>query len=166
MQTDLVFKTGWAKRALGWFVFLGAGAALIAMIYGLATNLETQTSADLWSGVVIGVFVIGLMVLGIAVQYTHWSIEGETVVFRTLFKSRTIPVSDLAGFGQLIIVVSVFPLAHLDLYDRDLNLVARLPVGAKDWPRAEAWFASRLRPVVNDGSAALPKLRFADTPKR
>lgn len=164
MQSDLVFRTGVAKRTLGWVVCLGAGVALVAMIYGVSIHLETQTSADLWSGLVIGVFLIGLMVLGIALQHTRWSIEGETVVFRTLFKSRTIPVSELAGFGTLFIVVAVFPLAHLDLYDCDLNLVARLPVGLKDRPRAEAWFASRLRPVVNDGSAALPRLRFADAP--
>jgi hypothetical protein len=165
MQNGLVFKTGVAKRALGGFVCLGAAAALVAMIYGTFTHLETQTSADLWSGVVIGAFLIGLMVLGAAIQFTRWSIEGETVVFRTLFKRRTIPVSDLAGFGQLIIVASVVPLVHLDLYDSDLKLVVRLPVQAKDWPRAEAWFASRLHPVVNDGSAALPRLRFADTPR-
>lgn len=165
MQNDLVFRTGWAKRTLGWFVCLGAAVALTALIYGVFTNLETQTSADLWSGVVIGAFLVGLMLLGMSIQFTRWSIEGESVVFRHLFRSRTIPVSGLAGYGKLIILVSAAPLAHLDLYDRDLKLVARLPVGLKDQARAEAWFAERLRPVVNDGSAALPRLRFADTPR-
>ena len=165
MQNELVFRTGAAKRTLGWFVFLGTAVGLAAMIYGLVTHLDTQTSADLWSGLVIGVFLVGLMWLGMSIQRQRWSIEGETIVFHHLFGRRTIPVSGLAGYGKLVIIVAAAPLAHLDLYDHDLNRVVRLPVGLNDQARAEAWFAERLRPVVNDGSAALPRLRFADTPK-
>jgi apolipoprotein N-acyltransferase len=165
MQNELVFKTGLAKRTLGWLVCLGAAVALAAMIYGLFTHLDTQTPADLWSGLAIGVFLAGLMALGISIQNMRWSIEGETVVFHHLFGRRTIPVSGLAGYGKLVIVVSAAPLAHLDLYDRDLKRVVRLPVDLNDQAKAEAWFAERLRPVVNDGSAALPRLRFADTSK-
>ena len=165
MQNELVFRTGAAKRTLGWFVFLGAAIGLAAMIYGLVTHLDTQTSADLWSGLVIGVFLVGLMWLGMSIQRLRWSIEGETVVFHHLFGRRTIPVSGLAGYGKLVIVVSAASLAHLDLYDRDLKRVVRLPVGLNDQAKAEAWFAERLRPVVNDGSAALPRLRFADRPR-
>lgn len=135
------------------------------MMYGIYAHRETQTSADLWSGIIIGVFLIGLVVAGIAIQYVRWSIERETIVLHRLFKNRTFPISELAGFGQLIIVFSLIPFVYADIYDRELNLIARLPVGHKDWPKAEAWLAGRLRYVVNDGSAALPKLRFADTPK-
>jgi hypothetical protein len=165
MQNDLVFKTGLAKRTLGWFVCLAAAGALVAMIYAIYTHRETQTSADLWSGVVIGAFLIGLMVAGIAIQYVRWSIEGETIIYHRLFKNKTIPISELAGFGKLIFIVTIIPFAHLDLYDRELKHIARLPVSFKDWPKVEAWCAGRLRYVVNDGSAALPKRRFADTPK-
>ncbi|ATY33901.1 hypothetical protein CVN68_19685 [Sphingomonas psychrotolerans] len=105
------------------------------------------------------------MVFGIAMQYVRWSIEGENIVYHRLFKRKSIPISDLAGFGQIIISVMVIPFQHLDLYDHKLNHIARLPVSLKDWPKAEAWFAERLRYVVNDGSHILPKLRFADTPK-
>lgn len=165
MQNDLVFKTGLAKRTLGWLVCLGAAGALIAMIYAIYTHRETQTSADLWSGVAIGVFLIGLMVTGIAIQYVRWSIEGENIISHGLFKNKAIPISELGGFGQIIIIVVAIPFQHVDLYDRQLNLIARLPVSLKDWPKAEAWFAGRLRYVVNDGSHVLPKRRFADTPK-
>jgi hypothetical protein len=134
-------------------------------MYGISTHRETQTSADLWSGVVIGVFLIGLMVAGIAIQYVRWSVEGDSIIFHGLFKNKTIPISKLAGFGQIIIIVSVIPFVHVDLYDHELNLITRLPVSHKDWPKAEAWLAARLRYVVNDGSAVLPKRRFADTPK-
>jgi hypothetical protein len=165
MQNDLVFKTGLAKRALGWFVCLGAAGALVAMMVAIYTHPENQTSEELWSGLIIGVFLIGLMVTGIAIQYVRWSIERQTIVFHGLFKNKTFPISELAGFGQVIIVFSLIPFVYADLYDRELKLIARLPVSHKDWPKAEAWLAGRLRYVVNDGSAVLPKLRFADTPK-
>ncbi|MER8982402.1 MULTISPECIES: hypothetical protein [unclassified Mesorhizobium] len=166
MQNDFVFKTGSAKRTLGWLVCLGAAGALAAMIYGIFTHPEAQTPAELWSGVVIGVFLVGLMVAGIAVQYARWSIEGENIIYRRLFRNKTIPLSELAGFGQVIVVVVVIPFVHVDLYDRELKLIARLPVSLKDWPEAEARLAARLRYVVNDGSPALPKRRFVDTPKK
>jgi len=166
MQNDLVFRAGTAKRTLGWLVVLGAAGALAAMIYMIFTHPEVQTPTELWSAAAIGAFLVGLMVAGVAIQYRHWSIEGETIVFRHLFKRKTIPVSELSGFGKMMIVVVVAPFAHVDLYSRELKLVARLPISFKDWPIAEAWLASRLRYVVNDGSPALPKHRFADTPRR
>jgi uncharacterized membrane protein YidH (DUF202 family) len=165
MRNDLVFKTGFAKRALGWLVCLGAAGALIAMTYAIYTHPENQTPDELWSAVAIGVFLIGLMVLGIAMQYVRWSIEGETIIYHRLFKNKTIPISGLAGFGQMIVSVMIMPFQHVDLYDHELNHVARLPVSFKDWPKAEAWLAGRLRYVVNDGSHISPKYRFADTPK-
>lgn len=165
MRNDLVFKTGSAKRALGWLVCLGAAAALVAIIYGILTHPEAQTPSELGSGAVIGIFLVGLMAFGIAIQYVRWSIDGESIAYRHIFGRKTIPVSKLAGFGQIIIVFTVIPFVYVDLYDRELNLIARLPVNHKDWPKAEAWFAARFRYVVNDGSAALPKRRFADTPK-
>ncbi len=165
MRNDLVFKTGFAKRALGWFVCLGAAGALIAMTYAIYTHPENQTPDELWSAVAIGVFLIGLMILGIAMQYVRWSIEGENIIYHRLFKNKTIPISGLAGFGQMIVSVMVMPFQHVDLYDHELNHVARLPVSFKDWPKAEAWLAGRLRYVVNDGSHILPKYRFADTLK-
>jgi hypothetical protein len=105
------------------------------------------------------------MVAGIAIQHVSWSIQGDTISYRRLFKPQTIPVSELAGFGQTIIVTGLIPSVHADLYDRELKHMARLPVSLKDWPRAEAFLAARLRYVVNDGSPILPKYRFADTPR-
>ncbi|QNA83509.1 hypothetical protein G4G27_05430 [Sphingomonas sp. So64.6b] len=165
MKNDLVFKTGLVKRALGWLVCLGAVVALVAIIYGIFTHPESQTPSELSSGAVIGVFLVGLAWAGIAIQNMRWSIEGENIIYHGLFKNRTIPLSKLAGFGQLTVIVMAFPFQHVDFYDRQLAHVARLPVSLKDWPKAEAWLAARLRYVVNDGSHILPKLRFADTPK-
>jgi hypothetical protein len=165
MNSELIFKAGPAKRILGLLVFLAAAVALVAMIYGIITHPEAQTSAELWSGVAIGVFLLGLMVAGIAIQYVSWSTQGDTISYRRLFKSKTIRVSELAGFGQIIVVTGVIPSVHADLYDHDLKPMARLPVSLKDWPKAEAWLAARLRYVVNDGSPILPKYRFADTPR-
>lgn len=165
MQNDLVFKTGLAKRALGWLVCLGAVVALVAIIYSIFTHPEAQTPSELSSGAVIGVFLIGLMWAGIAIQNVRWSIEGESIIYHGLFKKKTIPLSKLAGYGQMTVIVMVFPFQHVDFYDPRPAHVARLPVSLKDWPKAEAWLAARLRYVVNDGSHILPKLRFADTPK-
>jgi hypothetical protein len=165
MQNNLVFKTGVAKQTLGWSVCLGAAGALAAMIYAFCIHPENQTPAELWSGAVIGVFLIGLMLVGIAIQYARWSINGENIVCHRIFKDKTIPLTELAGFGRLIIIVAVIPLAHVVLYDSELKLVARLPISLDEWPRAEALLAAHLRFVINDGSAAFPKRRFADTPK-
>lgn len=165
MKDDLVFRTGLVKRTLGWLVCLGAAGALVAMAYGVLTHPEAQVPAELWSGAAIGVFLVGLMIYGISLQSVRWSIEGEKITFHRLFKNKTIPVSGLKGYGEFILIVFLFPFAHVDLYDSELKLVARLPISLKDRPRAEAWLAERFRPVVNDGSPALPRLRFADTPK-
>ncbi|WP_034160976.1 hypothetical protein [Sphingomonas sp. ERG5] len=165
MQNDLVFKTGFAKRTLGWLVCLGAVAALMAIIYGIFTHPEAQTPSELSSGAAIGVFLIGLIWAGIAIQNARWSIKGENIVCHGVFKKKTIPLSTLAGFGQTTVIVMAFPFQHVDFYDPQLSHVARLPVSLKDWPKAEAWLAARLRYVVNDGSHILPKRRFADTSK-
>lgn len=165
MQNDLVFRAGWVKRALGWAVGLGSAAALAAMIYGVLTHPTAQVPAELGSAAVIGVFLLGLILAGISLQYAHWRIEGDEIVHRGLFRKKTIPVAQLAGFGRTIIVVNLIPLVQIDLYDAALKPVTRLPVGAKDWPRAEAWLAARLRYVVNDGSPALPRYRFAEPSK-
>ncbi len=165
MQNSLVFKTDLAKRTLGWLICLGAGGALAAMIYAIYRHPENQTPSELGSAVAIGIFLIGLMVAGIAIQYVRWSIEGETITSHRLFKNTVFPVSDLAGFGQIIVIVMVVPLQHVELYDHHMKHIARLPIGFRDWPKAEAWLAQRLRHVVNDGSPISPKLRFADAPK-
>jgi len=165
MQNNLVFKAGLAKRALGWLVCLGAVVALVALVYAIFTHPEAQTPSELSSGAVIGVFLIGLMWAGISIQNVRWSIEGENIIYHGLFTKTMIPLSKLAGYGQITVIVMVFPFQHVDFYDPRPAHVARLPVSLKDWPKAEVWLAARLRYVVNDGSHILPKLRFADTPK-
>lgn len=162
MADHPVFGSGVVKQALGWFVLVGGGVALAALIRATLMNLDTQTPADLASGVVIALFIVALMLGGLSIQSQRWTIEGDAIVLHQLFRKRTIPLSKLAGFGKLTIVVGVFPMAQLDLYDRDLKPVARLPVTLKDLPQAEALLAARLRYVVNEGSAALPRRRFVD----
>lgn len=162
MSENPVFKSGAVKQALGWLVFIGGGVALAALIYATATNFETQSQADLWSGVVIALFIGLLMLGGLSLQSQRWTVEGDGVVLHQLLRKRTIPLSSLAGFGKTTVIVSMFPLVQMDLYDRDLKPVARLPVTIKDAPTAEALLATRLRYVINEGSAALPKRRFAD----
>lgn len=165
MDDKHIFKPGPVKLALGWLVVLGAVVALLAMIRALVQNFETQTEADLWSAVAIGAFLLGLLVAGFAIQRFQWTTAGQTISVQHLFGRRSINVRELGGFGKLIITVSVFPLAHIELYDHDLKPVLRLPVTFKDLPAAEAWFADRIPYVINEGSAALPKRRLADMSK-
>ena len=165
MNSELLFKAGPGKKVLGWLVFLGAIVAFAAVIYGVLTHPSAQVPVELWSAAAIGVFLLGLMLTGVAIQHVSWSIEGDTIVYRRLFRTKTISLSELAGFGQIIIVMNLIPSVHLDLFDHDLKHKARLPVSLRDWPKAEAWLAARLRYVVNDGSPILPKYRFADTPR-
>jgi hypothetical protein len=165
MQNDLIFKTGSAKRTLGWLVFLGSAGALIALIYAIFTHPEAQIPSELWSAAAIGAFLIGLMITGISIQHVRWIIEDENIIFHGLFRTRTIPISRLAGFGYIVIVTNLIPFVHLDLYDHTLKHVARLPVSIKDWPRAEEWLSGRFRHVTNDGGQVFAKYRFSDTPK-
>ena len=162
MSETPVFKSGAVKQALGWLVFIGGGVALAALIYAIAVNIETQSQADLWSGVVIGLFIGLLMLGGLSLQSQRWSLEGDAIVLHRLFGKKVIPLSGLAGFGKTTVIVSMFPLVQMDIYDRDLKPVTRLPVTMKDAPMAETLLATRLRYVVNEGSAALPKRRFVD----
>jgi hypothetical protein len=165
MQDDLVFKTSPIKRALGWLVFVGATAGVLGVIYGLYIHPENQIPSELASGAVIILFLGALMWAGIAGQRIRWGIEGENIVYHGLFRNMTIPLSEVAGYGQLMFIVAVFPFQHIDFYNRQLTLIGRLPVNHSDWPKAQAWFAERYRYVVNDGSHALPKRRYADTPR-
>ena len=162
MSENPVFKSGGVKKALGWFVFIGGGVALAALIYATAVNIETQSQADLWSGVVIGLFILLFMLGGLSLQSQRWTVEGDAVVLHRLFGKKIIPLSGLAGFGKTTVIVSMFPMVQMDLYDRDLKPVTRLPVTIRDAPTAEALLATRLRYVVNEGSAAMPKRRFVD----
>ncbi len=162
MTDGLVFRAGWAKRALGWIVCLGAAVALIALVLAIVRHWETQSTADLWSGLAIAIFVLAILVGGIAIQYGSWRAEGDTITLQRLFGTKTFRVSELEGFGKTIVIVSLFPVAHIDLYGPGLRPVARLPIAAGDLPRAEAWLSARLRYVINEGSPALPKRRFAD----
>jgi hypothetical protein len=166
MQNDLVFRTGLAKRATGWLVCLGGAVGVAAVVYGILIHPEAQIPSELASAAVIAAFLIGLMWAGIAIQKVRWSIEDENIVYYGAFKKKTIPLSQVAGFGEITVIVMVFPLLHVDFYDHQPKHIARLPIGLKDWPRAEAWLAARFRYVVNDGSHIMPKLRFADTPKQ
>jgi hypothetical protein len=165
MQNDLVFKIGTAKKALGWFVCLGAAGLLVATIYAIFIHRETLTSADLWSGIVIGAFLACLSAYGIAMQHVRWEIEGDTIIFHRIFGKKTIPISDLEGFGRMTIIFYFFPFLYVDLYDRKPNILARLPINPNDWPKAEAWLAANLRYVVNHGSHIFPKPRFIDDNK-
>lgn len=162
MPENPVFKSGVVKQALGWLVFIGGGVALAALIRAVIVNFDTQSQADLWSGVAIGLFIIALMLGGLSLQSQRWTVEGDAVVLHQLFRKKTLPLSSLAGFGKTTVIVGLFPLAQFDLYDRDLKPVTRLPTMLKDVPEAEALLAQRLRYVVNEGSPALPKRRFVD----
>lgn len=162
MSENPVFKSGVVKQALGWLVFVGGGIALAALIRAIVVNIDTQSQADLWSGVAIGLFIALFMLGGLSLQSQRWTVEGDAVVLHQLFRKKTIPLSNLAGFGKTTVIVSLFPLVQMDLYDRDLKPVARLPVTIKDAPTAEALLATRLRYVVNEGSAALPRRKFVD----
>ena len=165
MHTRIEFRPSLAKRALGWFVCLGAAGALIALMYAIATHPEAQIPTELLSGALIGLFLIGLMIAGLAIQHAYWSIEGDRITSHRLLKDTRYSLSELAGFGHTVVIVAVFPLSHVSLYSSEMKQIARLPIGIKDWPKAEARLAEHLRYVVNDGSPALPRYRFADTPK-
>lgn len=165
MQNDLVFRSGLIRRVVGWVVCLFCVGALVAMIYGILTHPESHVASELWSGAIIGVFLVGLFIGGISIQYAYWSIEGDEIIHRRLFRKKVIPISQLGGFGSTIMMVNLVPLTQIDLYDSAPKPITRLPVSIKDWPRAEAWLATRLRYVVNDGSPALPKFRFVDAAK-
>jgi hypothetical protein len=163
MQNDLVFKSGIAKKAIGLLVFLGSATAFTAMAYIIYTHPENQTSSELLSGAILGIILAGLMVGGLGVLRMHWRIEGENIIYQGVLRKKVIPFSTLAGFGQTVIIVALFSLRQVDLYDSQLKPIARLPLRNSDWSKAETALAQRLRYVANEGSAAFPKRKFVDT---
>lgn len=162
MDNTHVFEIGVFKKILGWVVFLGSAALLVTMIRMVIANYEIQTTADLWSGLVIAILLLSLMFAGLGLQRMQWSIGDESIVCRRLLKDRIFPVSAVAGFERVMFSNPIIHLAFMDLYDAEFKLVIRLPVRFKDWDRAEECLARRFRSIINDGSLALPKRRFAD----
>ncbi|MDJ0276129.1 hypothetical protein QLH51_04830 [Sphingomonas sp. 2R-10] len=162
MSEPLVFRTGWPKRLLSWFAILGGSAALLAIIDAMARHWATLPATEIWSGMAIGLFVLCFVVAGFGIQDFHWRIEGDTIRVTQFYRTKTIDLATVAGYGTTVVVVGAFPLTHVDLYDGRLKPIDRLPINAGDLPRAEAWLSRLLRPVVDDGSAAVPRRRFAD----
>lgn len=162
MSEKLVFRTGWPKRLLSWFLILAGSAALIALVDAMARHWATLPATEIWSGLAIGLFILCFVIGGFAIQDFSWTIDGDVIRMHRLYRERTIDLRQVEGFGTTVFVVGVFPIANIDLYDGQLQQVARIPIDFRDLPRAERWLATRFRPVVDDGSAAFPKRRFVE----
>ncbi len=162
MSEQLVFRTGWPKRLLSWFAILAGSVALIAIVDAMVRHWPTLPPAEIWSGVAIGLFVLCFVVAGFGIQDYHWRIAGDAIRITRFYRTKTIDLADVAGYGTTVVVVGAFPMTHIDLYDGQLQPIERLPINAGDLPRAESWLARRLRPVVDEGSAAFPRRRFVD----
>lgn len=162
MSDKLVFRTGWPKRLFSWFVIIVGSVALIAVIDAMAARWATLPATEIWSGVGIGLFILCFVIAGFGIQDARWSIDGDVIRLNRLYRTRTIDLGGVAGFGETVFVVGVFPVAHIDLYDSALTPIARLPIDSRDLPRAEAWLSRRFRQVVDEGSAAFPKRRFVE----
>ena len=162
MPEALVFRTGWPKRLFSWFLILAGSAALIALVDAIVRHWATLPATELWSGVAIGLFILCFVIGGFAIQDWSWTIDGDVIRMNKLYRERTIDLRQVEGFGRTVFVVGVFPIANIDLYDAQLRQVARIPIDFQDLPRAEHWLATRFRPVVDEGSAALPKRRFVE----
>jgi hypothetical protein len=162
MAEKLVFRTGWPKRLLSWFIILAGSAALIALVEAMVRHWATLPAAEIWSGLAIGLVILGFVIGGFAIQDFSWTLDGDVIRMNRLYRERTIDLRQVEGFGRTVFVLGVFPVAHIDLYDGRLQQVARIPIDFRDLPVAERWLAIRFRQVVDDGSAAFPKRRFVE----
>ncbi|MFD1035027.1 hypothetical protein ACFQ15_10230 [Sphingomonas hankookensis] len=162
MAEKLVFRTGWPKRLLSWLLILGGSAALIALVDAMARHWSTLPATEIWSGVFIALFILCFVAGGFAIQDFRWSIDGDVIRIHRLYRTTTIDLTKVAGFGRTVFVIGVFPVAHIDLYDGRLQPIARIPIDFRDLPQAETWLSWRFRLVVDEGSAAFPKRRFVE----
>jgi hypothetical protein len=166
MDSRRVFKPSIFKRALAWGMILVFGGLFVALLIFAVLNAARLPASELWSSAGLGLFLLLLALLGVAGLRTYFALDGDTVEFVRPFETRRFHVSELGGFGLLLMTVNGVPLLFVLLYGFGLKQVARIPVNLGQRTEVEHWFLARLPIVVDEGSAALPKLRYRDASGR
>jgi len=157
-----VFKPSFFLRVLGWGLMLSFGGSLIALLVNVFRNFALLPADELWSALGMGVFLLLIALLGAGVLHTGFVLGPDYIEVRRPYGTRRFAVSELAGYGTLIIVVNLVPMFHVRLYRAGPVEIGKIQVSFADRAEVERWFAQRL-PVVDDpGSIVRPKPRFRD----
>jgi hypothetical protein len=157
-----VFKPSVFLRATGWALLLTFSGCALALLVHVVRNYAQMPADELWAALGIGVFVLLIALLGAGVQRSGFALGADYVEVRRPYGSRRFAITDLAGYGTLIIVVNLVPTFHVRLYRKGPVEIVKIPVSFGDRAEIERWFAQRL-PVVDDpGSILRPQPRLRD----
>ena len=157
-----VFKPGIVTRLLGWGLMLGFGGGVAALLAHVLLHHAQLPADELWSALGLGLFLSLLALLGAGVLRSCFVLGADYIDVVRPYGTKRFAVSDLAGFGTVIIVVNMVPLLHFRLYRAGPVEIAKIPVGFADRAEVERWFAQRLPRVDDPGSIMRPKPRFRD----
>ena len=163
MQTfPRVFKPRIMMRLLGWGILLGFGGGIVALLANVATHYARLPAEELWSALWLGLFLLLIALLGAGVLRSYFVLGADYIEVVRPFGTKRFAVSELAGYGTLILVVSLVPMFHIRLYRAGPREIGKIPVSFSDRAEVEGWFAQRLPPVDDPGSIVRPKPRFRD----
>jgi hypothetical protein len=162
MESRLVFRPTRYKRALAWGFLALSSCLHIALIGWLVLNWRTQPPDERWSGVGVAALLLFPVALAAAFLRSYFVLTPDAVEVVRPFGVRRFPVSGLTGYGWMTLVVNLVPMHQVRIYGAGLKMAAAIPVNGGDRGRVDAWFRRRLRLVVDDGSIAIPKPRYAD----
>lgn len=162
MASRQVFKPSLFKQVVAW-VFLAAAAGSILALQGyLILTWNRQPSDEIWAGAAISAFLLIFVLLAVAFLRTYFVLTDDAIEIVRPLKVQTFRVAELGGFGRVTIVVNLVPLHQIRLYGFGLKQVGGVAVNRRDRARIDEWFSARLPLVIDKGSIALPKPRYAD----
>jgi hypothetical protein len=167
MSPQRVFKPSVYKRSLAWIFIVLAGGLHMALQAWLILNWRSQPAEELWSGVAIAILLLFPLVLGAALLRSYFVLtedpaNEDTIKIVRPFGSKVYRLSELGGFGRVTLVVNMVPLFQIRLYSFELKMVGAISLNLGDRAEVDQWFQTRLPLVVDEGSIAFPKPRYAD----
>ena len=99
---------------------------------------------------------------GIGILRTYFRLGADHIEIGRAFGATRFPISELGGYGILILTVNLVPSIYIRLYRFGPVELAKLLVSGRDLSEVEAWFALRLPVVVDEGSIVRPNPRYRD----
>ncbi len=166
MAPRQVFKPSIFKQILAWTFTLTAAGLMLALQVWLIRNWHSQPADERWSGVAISIFLLLLALLGAAFLRTYFVLTEDSIQIVRPLGVQTFRTAELGGYGRVTLVVNLVPLYQIRLYGFGLKQVGGIAINGGDRERIDQWFAERLPLVLDDGSIAIPKPRYADDPGR
>lgn len=158
------FALSLPKRLFGCALAMAAIGTSGFLVWRIARDSAPPNAEDVCAAAFLLACLALVAVCGLMFIAFRLELENDAIVTHGIFRTRRWNVSELAGFGMLILVVNFVPFTYVRLYDDRLRNIARIPIASRHRAEIEAWFSTRLPRVVDAGSPARPRPRFAAEP--